>query len=184
MTLGRPQYDWLTRTLENSHSKFTFVFIHHLVGGLGRSSRGGAAAAPYFEWGGKNADGSDGFAIHRPGWAMPIRQLLAKHHVSAVFHGHDHLYVHEELDGIAYQCVPQPGNLQGGTRSATEYGYRDGTILGSPGHVRVAVTPEAVKIEFVRTASIPPPDAVNTARDVQRRVADSYELRATHATSR
>ena len=175
MTLGQPQYDWLTRTLDSSHSQYKFVFIHHLVGGFGRASRGGVAAAGYFEWGGKNADGSDGFAAHRPGWPMPIHRLLTKHHVSAVFHGHDHLYVHEELNGIIYQCVPQPGNVNGGTRSAAEYGYRAGTILGSPGHLRLSVAPTATRVEFVRAAT---GDASLGKRDpsANRAVADSYEI--------
>jgi hypothetical protein len=83
---------------------------------------------------------------------MPIHDLLVKHGVSAVFHGHDHLYVHGQRDGIHYQCVPQPGNLGGNTRSASHYGYASGVIHGSPGHVRVRVSPEKSKIEFVRTA--------------------------------
>ena len=152
-TLGRAQYDWLAETLANSKSKYKFVFIHHLVGGKGGSeSRGGVESAPFFEWGGKNADGSDGFAAKRAGWPMPIHDLLVKHGVSVVFHGHDHLYVHSEMDGVHYQCVPQPGNLAGGTRSAEHYGYASGKILGSPGHVRVRVAPEGAKVEFVRTA--------------------------------
>ncbi len=152
-TLGREQYDWLDRTLAASKARYKFVFIHHLVGGMGGAeSRGGAESAPFFEWGGTNADGSDGFAEHRPGWPMPIHQLLVKRGVSAVFHGHDHLYVHGQRDGIHYQEVPQPGNIAGGTRSAQEYGYASGTILGSPGHVRVRVGPAAAKVEFVRTA--------------------------------
>ncbi|NDC64663.1 MAG: hypothetical protein EBZ59_11915, partial [Planctomycetia bacterium] len=97
-------------------------------------------------------DGSDGFAEHRPGWPMPVHQLLVKRGVSAVFHGHDHLYVHGQRDGIHYQCVPQPGNIAGGTRAAAEYGYASGTILGSPGHVRVRVSPTGAKVEFIRTA--------------------------------
>ena len=44
----------------------------------------------------------------RPGWPAPIHQLLVQHRVSAVFHGHDHLYVNQQLDGIVYQEVPQP----------------------------------------------------------------------------
>ncbi|MFZ4574410.1 MAG: metallophosphoesterase [Phycisphaerales bacterium] len=153
-TLGKDQYDWLTRTLDTSKSKYTFVFIHHLVGGLGKANRGGVEASVLFEWGGKNADGSDGFAEHRPGWAMPIHDLLVKHHVSAVFHGHDHLYVRGERDGLVYQCVPQPGNVAGGTRSAAEYGYMSGTILGSPGHVRVRVGLEQASVEFIRSAVV------------------------------
>jgi hypothetical protein len=153
-TLGREQYDWLGRTLAGSKAAHKFVFIHHLVGGMGGAeSRGGVESVPYFEWGGKNADGSDGFAARRPGWPMPIHQLLVKHGVSAVFHGHDHLYVHSTLDGVHYQCVPQPGNLAGNMRSAEEYGYASGTLHGSPGHVRVGIADDGTaKVEFIRTA--------------------------------
>lgn len=151
-TLGREQYDWLKATLEASSPRYRFIFLHHLVGGLGREGRGGVEASPFFEWGGKNADGSAGFADHRPGWPMPIHELLVKHGVAAVFHGHDHLYVKSERDGLIYQCVPQPGNPNGGTRSASEYGYVSGEILGSPGHLRVRVSPEATTVDFVRAA--------------------------------
>lgn len=153
-TLGKEQYDWLTRTLEGSQAKYRFVFIHHLVGGLGKANRGGVESSVSFEWGGKNADGSDGFAEHRPGWAVPIHDLLVKHKVSAVFHGHDHLYVRGERDGVVYQCVPQPGNALGGTRSAEEYGYKAGTILGSPGYLRVRVGAELARVEFIRSAVV------------------------------
>jgi predicted phosphodiesterase len=152
-TLGREQYDWLTRTLESSKARYRFVFIHHLVGGMGGSeSRGGVESSPYFEWGGLNADGSPGFKEHRAGWPMPIHDLLAKHGVNAVFHGHDHLYVHSQRDGVHYQCVPQPGNPAGNTRSAAQYGYTSGTLHGSPGHVRINVAPDSASVEFVRTA--------------------------------
>ncbi|MEI7878109.1 MAG: metallophosphoesterase, partial [Planctomycetota bacterium] len=172
-TLGRAQYDWLADTLSKSKAKRKFVFIHHLVGGIGGSAaRGGVESAPFFEWGGKNADGSDGFAEHRPGWPMPIHQLLVKHGVSAVFHGHDHLYVHSSKDGVVYQCVPQPGNSAGGTRSAEEYGYASGTILGSPGYLRVKMgTDGAAKVEFVRSA------LDGNARDKNGTIVDSYEIK-------
>lgn len=150
-TLGREQYDWLKRTLETSPAQFKFVFIHHLVGGADRQGRGGVEVAPFYEWGGKNADGSDGFGQHRPGWAAPIHQLLLQNHVSAVFHGHDHLYVKQELDGIVYQEVPQPGDPAGSTRSAAEYGYKSGVMLGSSGYVRVTVSSEHAKVEYVRS---------------------------------
>ncbi|MEY4485023.1 MAG: hypothetical protein RL693_2475 [Verrucomicrobiota bacterium] len=151
MTLGEAQYRWLTNTLETSKAPFKFVFIHHLVGGLGRDVRGGATPAPFMEWGGKNTDGTDGFATHRPGWALPIHPLLAKHGVSIVFHGHDHLYAKEELDGIVYQEVPQPGHPSGGMRSAAEYGYT-GVIFGSSGHLRVEVSAKETRVDYVRSA--------------------------------
>jgi predicted phosphodiesterase len=150
MTLGEAQYRWLAKTLTESQAALRFVFIHHLVGGLGRDVRGGAATAAYMEWGGRNADGSEGFRENRPGWDMPVHQLLVKHGVNVVFHGHDHLFAKEELDGVIYQEVPQPGHASGGTRSAGEYGY-GGVILGSSGHLRVSVEGAAATIDYVRS---------------------------------
>ena len=171
-TLGEAQYRWLTATLEKSKSKFRFVFIHHLVGGLGHDVRGGARFAPFMEWGGKNADGSDGFAQHRPGWPLPLHALLVKHHVSAIFHGHDHLYAKEDLDGIVYQEVPQPSNPSGGTKSAEDYGYT-GVIMGSSGHIRVTVEAEQAKVEYVRSA-VP---GVTRADAVNENVEHSYVIK-------
>ena len=150
MTLGETQYRWLTKRLTSSKASLRFVFIHHLVGGLGRDVRGGAKTAAYMEWGGKNGDGSEGFRRNRPGWEMPLHQLFVQNGVNIVFHGHDHLFVKEELDGIIYQDVPQPGHPSGGTRSAEEYGY-GGVILGSSGHVRVTVESNQATVNYVRS---------------------------------
>ena len=180
------QYDWLAETLAKSKAKQKFVFIHHLVGGIGgQAARGGVESAPFFEWGGKNADGTDGFASRRPGWPMPIHRLLVKHGVSAVFHGHDHLYVHSQLDGVHYQCVPQPGNIAGGTRSAEEYGYASGTILGSPGYMRVRIEADGTaKLEFVRTVAAGAPAGGNrrgggaaASKEANGSVVDRYEIK-------
>ena len=175
-SLGIEQYQWLKRTLEASRAKFKFVFIHHLVGGADDQCRGGAEAAPFYEWGGKNADGTDGFAQNRPGWPAPIHELLKQNHVSIVFHGHDHLYANQKLDGIVYQEVPQPGYPGDGKapRAAADYGYASGTILGSSGHMRVAVSPGAVKVDYVR--SILPKD--ETGAHKNGAVADRYETAA------
>jgi hypothetical protein len=152
-TLGKAQVDWLSATLAACKSKYIFVYIHHLVGGRGRDARGGVESAGWYEWGGRNEAGVDEFAVKRPGWPKPIHQLLVEHKVAAVFHGHDHMYVHNQLDGVVYQLVPQPGNTRGGTGSAEPYGYTSGLILGSPGHLRVRVGPNSAQVEFVRSAS-------------------------------
>jgi len=81
---------------------------------------------------------------------MPIHQLLITNHVNIVFHGHDHLYAKQDLDGIVYQEVPQPGDPRGSTRSAAEYGYKSGVILGSSGYMRVTVSPSQATLEYVR----------------------------------
>lgn len=152
LTLGQTQYDWLQRTLSSSTATFKFVFIHNLVGGLLGQMRGGVEAAPYFEWGGQSQDGTQAFSQMRPGWSMPIHELLVKYGVTAVFHGHDHLYAHQSLDGIVYQEVPQPSaiNESSGVNLAASYNYTSGTILSSSGHMRVTVSPASVTVQYVR----------------------------------
>ncbi|MBK6283465.1 MAG: hypothetical protein IPF54_13175, partial [Draconibacterium sp.] len=87
-TLGIEQYLWLKSTLENSSAKFKFVFSHHVAGGATNYGRGGISAAPYFEWGGKNADGTWGWDTERPasaGWDVPIHPLLVNIGVQVYF---------------------------------------------------------------------------------------------------
>ena len=174
-TLGREQYDWLASTLETSNAQYTFIFTHHLVGG-GSDARGGVEEASFYEWGGNNADGTYGFTAQRPGWGKPIHQLLVEHHVSAVFHGHDHVFVKQDLDGIVYQELPQPSMANdNNTRIAADYGYTHGDVLGSSGHLRVTVTHEQVTVAYVR-AYLPKdttPDRQNGQVDYQ------YTLSAT-----
>jgi predicted phosphodiesterase len=162
-TLGPEQYQWLKRTLEQSKTRFKFVFIHHLVGGIDKQSRGGIEAAPFYEWGGHNADGTDGFADHRPGWPAPIHQLLVENKVSIVLHGHDHLFAKQDLNGIVYQGVPQPGAPKGGARNAADYGYASGVILDGSGHLRVRISPDKAEVDYVRSSL--PPIGTNEATD-------------------
>lgn len=154
ITLGERQYRWLEGVLQAKTATHTFVFIHNLVGGSTEGQmRGGAEAAPLFEWGGRNADGSAGFAAKRPGWSAPIHDLLVRHKVTAVFHGHDHFYAHQVLDGVVYQLVPQPSarNSNNGAQLAADYRYLAGTFLASSGYLRVTVSPSGVTSEYVRT---------------------------------
>lgn len=152
LTLGRDQYDWLRATLENSSDRFKFVFIHHLVGGSDRQGRGGAEAVPFFEWGGHEWDGRDTFAAQRAGWPMPVHALLVRHGVTAVFHGHDHFFARQEVDGIVYQLVPQPGHPgEGSVSQAASYGYRSGTIQPGTGYLRVSLDSAGADVAYVRT---------------------------------
>ena len=159
LSLGKEQYDWLAKTLKTSKARFKFVFVHQLVGGIDKQGRGGVEVAPFGEWGGKNVDGTEGFKEHRPGWGTPIHEMLVANHVTAVFHGHDHLYAKQELDGIIYQEVPQPGFPGTGVpRQAAEYGYLKGEILGGSGHLRVTIAQSKAVVEYVR-ASLPKDEA-------------------------
>lgn len=177
LTLGRTQYDWLKTTLENSTATYKFVFAHNLIGGrdMNGPMRGGIETARYLEWGGYNLDGTWGFDKSRPGWPMPIHQLLVANNVTAFFHGHDHLYAKQDLDGIVYQEGPQPSakNFNLGNRGV-DYDYTHGTVLGGSGHLRVQVTPENVKVDYVQAWT---PANENATRK-NRMVADSYTVPA------
>ncbi len=150
-SLGKEQYEWLGHTLTRSRARFKFVFTHNLLSG-DRAARGGVEVAAFNEWGGKNADGSDGFKEHRPGWDVPVHQLLVRNHVAAVFKAHDNFFARQELDGMVYQMIPQPsfaGNDR--IRDLEAYGYKQGTFLGNSGHVRVTVAPDKVTVDYVRS---------------------------------
>jgi predicted phosphodiesterase len=150
-TLGEAQYQWLKAELEKP-AKYRFIFIHHLVGGAVQNQRGGIEVANLWEWGGRNMQGEYEFDKYRPSWGKPIHQLLVDSGVSVVFHGHDHLFVKQDLDGIVYQEVPQPSRSRAGnTRTASEYGYIAGEIQPSSGYVRVRVDADAARVDYVRT---------------------------------
>lgn len=155
-SLGLEQYQWLRDTLAGSDATFKFVFTHQLAGGTTTYGRGGIEAASHalggvgsFEWGGENLDGTWGFDEKRPGWETPVHQLMAENNVTIFFHGHDHFFAKQDLDGIVYQEVPMPGHLQDeGTYEGAGYVYGD--ILVNSGHIRVTVSPCEIIAEYVR----------------------------------
>jgi hypothetical protein len=165
-TLGTNQYYWLKSTLETSTAKYKFVFAHHLVGGsFDTEARGGLEYSPYLEWGGLNTNGTYGFASHRPGWPMPIRDLLLTNKAQVFFHGHDHLFCKQDYyasgssngpPDLIYQEVPQPSHYPyNSTNYATGtnigYNYQSGVFYGSSGHLRVTVSPTNALVEYVRS---------------------------------
>jgi len=181
-TLGLDQFNWFKQTLQNTNAKYKFVFSHHVVGGQLEVSgaagtpgyvRGGALAAPYFEWGGLNSDGSEGFTTKRSGWGDdPIHQLMVDNHVSAFFHGHDHQFVHEVRDGIVYQLVPSPGMTGYGfdLYDSSDYVVSGGN-LPNAGHVRVTVSPDQTIVEYVRSAIASDAGVTNGRIDHQYTIA-------------
>jgi hypothetical protein len=177
LTLGREQYEWLKKTLETSKAKYKFVFLHNLIGGLDMDGamRGGVEVAKYLEWGGYNLDNTWGFDKARPGWAKPIHQLLVENHATIIFHGHDHTYAKQDLDGIVYQAGPQPSasSTDLGGRDK-QYNYLHGTVLGGTGYIRVRVSPTEVKADYVQTW-VP---SKQTAEHRNGMVGDTYTIKA------
>jgi hypothetical protein len=149
-TLGKGQYNWLKSTLEKSGAKYKFVFAHQIIGG-NPDGRGGTEYAGKYEWGGNNLDGSPGFAINRPGWYKPIKDLLTENKVTVFFHGHDHFFGRQEKECLVYQETPQPSHPNfTSVTYAKDYGYVEGQILPNSGHLRITVEPVGVKVEYVR----------------------------------
>jgi hypothetical protein len=171
-TLGFDQYTWFKNTLAASKAKFKFVFCHNLVGGSGNDARGGAEFAHLFEMGGNNTDGTYGFDQNRPGWGKPIQAIMVENHVTIFFHGHDHFYGKQEKGGVIYQEVPQPSNRSIMNISAEEYGYVNGMFLPGRGHLRVTISPERAKVDYVKTYL--PSEENATRRNGE--IADSYTI--------
>ena len=73
---------------------------------------------------------------------------MVKHGVTIFFQGHDHLFARQERDGIVYQEVPMPADQ--GYVAYNEDRYRSGVKLPNSGHLRVTVSPEQVKVDYVR----------------------------------
>lgn len=176
-TLGEKQYTWFKQTLESSTAKYKFVFAHHTRG----QGRGAVATAKGFEWGGyePNKDRYE-FDAKRPGWELPIHQLMVKHGVNIFFQGHDHLYAKEELDGIVYQEVPMPSDTTYTIGMlANADAYTDITRDGS-GHLLVTVAPDGVDVEFVRAYL--PKDTLS-GEHKNREIGHSYSVGRTTSVS-
>ncbi len=147
-SLGLPQYTWLKNTLEGSNAQFKFVFAHHIRG----QGRGGILNAQLDEWGGYQNSSLTNytFPTHRPGWAKPIHKLFIDNGVNIFFQGHDHVFAHEQLNGVTYQAVPMPSDstYQIGFL-ANASAYVSDTLDGT-GHIRVKVSQNCVKVDYIR----------------------------------
>jgi len=149
ITLGDDQYLWLTSILESRKSEYVFIFTHHVLG----TGRGGIELAESYEWGGKNSQGKDEFSRQRPGWPLPIHEVLVKNNVTAVFQGHDHLFARQELDGLTYVTLPEPADPNGMLYNSEA--YRSGVKLANSGRIRATVGPDGVLIEYFRQDTVP-----------------------------
>jgi hypothetical protein len=153
-TLGFTQYDWLRETLSNSSATFKFVFSHQVTGGWDTYGRGGIEAASHelgghgsFEWGGEDLSGQYIFDTMRPDWGVPIHQLMADNNVTIFFHGHDHVFVKQDLDRVIYQECPRPNDAMYGPGL---FDYLYGDEVNNSGYLRVSVLSNMVIVQYVR----------------------------------
>ena len=145
VSLGDEQYFWLKKTLESSHAKYKFVFAHHVLG----TGRGGIEESSLCEWGGNDPRGENTFKQHRSTWPMPIHELFVKYGVTIFFQGHDHLFAHQQRDGVIYQETPNPADFTYTAFNADA--YRSGDILPNAGHLRITVSPASVRVDYIRS---------------------------------
>jgi hypothetical protein len=164
--IGDTQYAWLKSTLENSKAKYKFVFAHHVMG----TGRGGVEVSTGYEWGGADPKTKKTFAQMRPNWELPIHDLMVKNGVSIFFQGHDHIFVHQERDGLVYQSMPNPADDT--FTMFNETAYLSGTKAPNSGHVRVTVGPKSAKVEYFLSAR--PQDENGTRKNLQ--LAHTYEV--------
>ena len=170
-TLGKEQYDRLYETLRDSDANWKFVFTHMLVSSteifppdpnykLSCYGKGGIEIAKYkvdgnptFEWGGEDDKGNYVFDQERPGWSHgPIHDLLVEHNVTILFHGHDHFFAKQDLDGIVYQMIPKPEDskysLDKGFKKLGK--YKNGVFIENSGHLEITVDPDFIKVDYIR----------------------------------
>jgi hypothetical protein len=166
VTLGDEQYQWLKKTLQTSKARYKFVFAHHVMG----TGRGGIEEAGLYEWGGSNRRGVNEFPTKRPNWDLPIHQLMAKTGVTIFFQGHDHIFAHQQLDSVVYQTLPVPADPN--YALLNKEAYRSGDVLPGSGRVRVTVSPQSVRVEYLRSWLTK--DATKEHPDGE--IAFSYEL--------
>jgi hypothetical protein len=167
--LGDAQYAWLERDLSERRTPYRVLALHPLTSSYDlpgyRYGRGGTEVAkwsvaqrPSFEWGGEDATGANVLASKRPAYdAGAIHDLLTSQANQVVLKGHDHLYAHQELDGMVYLTLPKPddtGQLTGdlwGWRDAINYPDSISIVLENSGFLSVEADSAAATFEYVRT---------------------------------
>jgi predicted phosphodiesterase len=131
-TLGEAQVAWLQKVLQSSRETFKFICIHHVVGGNGGD-----------EW--NTLYGRGGGRAVNSGEQKTIHSLMIRYGVQALFYGHDHVFVHDIVDGIHYVLPGSCGAPWKFDEKVT--GYRK--YWTDSGHARLRVSPKEVQVEFI-----------------------------------
>jgi len=134
-TLGGVQFEWMERVLKESDHPFKFICIHHAVGGNAANE----TETLYGRGGGRAANVGEQGLVH---------EMMQDLGVQIFFHGHDHVFVDQVVDGIHYTM---PGSCGAPWRFGREItGYR--RHWADAGHGRLIVRPDQATVEFVSQA--------------------------------
>jgi PKD repeat protein len=75
--------------------------------------------------------------------------LLVENRVTIFFQGHDHVWVRQQLDGVIYQTLPEPADPN--YTLYNDDAFLSGDKFPNTGYTRVGVSPDGVRVDYVRT---------------------------------
>ena len=100
---------------------------------------------------------------------------MADTDVTVFFHAHDHVWVKQELDGVVYQELGSPADADYELQNWTSAYIDDSSVIHpNTGYTKVSVTPEEVRVDYVRTYL--PED--ETGSQATGNIAYSYTIKA------
>ncbi len=154
-TLGIAQQRWFESVLKESDARWKFVIAHHLVGGS--------------IWDGKCENKNSGYAYGRGGARYAtvgeqarITEAIKKHGAQFFVYGHDHIFAHQEAEGIHFVCCGRPTSVPFWASApgfVEAYGDRSQrnphAFIMDVGYTRLTVGPDKVAFEYVKTGMDP-----------------------------
>ena len=153
-TLGAAQLSWLERVLTSSRARWKLVLAHHVVGGS-TWDREGQSQNPTYVY------GRGGARYLRVGEQARITEIMKRTGAQLFLYGHDHVFAHQEAEGIHCVCCGRPTFLTrawwpspGWKEAYGEVSARNPhDFYAALGYTRLSVSAERVLVEYVRTGT-------------------------------
>ncbi|HNO80177.1 MAG TPA: metallophosphoesterase [Phycisphaerae bacterium] len=165
-TLGRTQLKWLEQVLKNSDARWKFVIAHHVVGGSRWDLNCKVEKSGY-------AYGRGGARYARVGEQAKVTDLMKRYGSRFFVYGHDHIFAHQEAEGIHFVCCGRPTKVPGGwvqeegfIEAYGDFRARDPhDFYLDVGYTKLTVSPSEVVFEYIKTG-MDPEGNENTAAKV------------------
>ena len=158
----------LERVLLESRARWKIVVAHHLVGGYAWDLAGGTQDTDYVY-------GRGGARYARVGEQQRITELMKQAGAQIFLYGHDHVFTHQQAEGIHFVCCGRPTFLQStwwttpGWKEA--YGSVDARnphdFHAALGFVRLTISPDRFGLKYARTGTDP-----NGAENVTQQIGE------------
>ena len=153
-TLGDTQLRWLEHVLESSSARWKIVIAHHLVGGSAWDLTGKSRRTDYVY-------GRGGARYAWVGEQQRISSLMKRTGAGLFLYGHDHVFAHQQTEGLHFVCCGRPTFLQpswwDGPGWKEAYGDASARnphdFYAAIGYTRLTVSPRQVRVEYVRSGT-------------------------------